>query len=521
MNKCSKCQTEYEGDVCPVCSGKTEDVSAMEVSPKENTAQKVETNVTAVNTGANASSTSFMGKIRDFARDFTNKFYSKIKLAPTLSYLLFMVLLALGVCLFPYAKVKAFGVNESYGTILNRKGVEEFWHLKNLALVIIIFAVISLIWTLLLCEFKFGKVLRYSKFFKIPTSLFMEIGSVVITFVDFIFACIVAGKVNLADEGLGIIKVGAYSIVTIIFGILCIIVAILALILCRMHEKEHLELKDQWELDGKVAKENKKAKKANSKFKNSKFDLVRKIVGTTIAFAFIIVALPSVIPASTIERSINAKDLKQFIMDNYEDWGKNEEYSPSFFSFLSPNTFKGKLEKKFGEADESENGSYVYYTDTYRYFKKRLDRNGEFSDLALLSGDEQRIEDLFVQSANLEVEKETLKYAIAEIDTSGVIYCSYPEAKEKKVIATQVLSVTEVSEGSSSGYYLVVKYIATYNDGSFEYKTSTNVYFENDEGSSVRNYETKGTPVGKKITWTGRMGGTCEATLSSSMIKSN
>lgn len=520
MNKCSKCQTEYEGDKCPICSGKTEDSSVVNMSSQENTAQKVETNVTAVNTGANASSTSFMGKIRDFARDFTNKFYSKIKLAPTLSYLLFMVLLALGVCLFPYAKVKAFGVNESYGTILNRKGMEEFWHLKNLALVIIVFAVISLIWTLLLCEFKFGKVLRYSKFFKIPTSLFMEIGSIVITFVDFIFACIVAGKVNLADEGLGIIKVGAYSIVTIIFGILCIIVAILALILCRMHEKEHPELKDQWELDGKVAKENKKAKKANSKFKNSKFDLVRKIVGTAIALPIMIFACISIMPASMIERSIDAKGLKQFIMDNYENWGKDEEYSPSLFSSFSPNTFKGKLEKKFGEADESENGSYVYYTDTYRYFQKRLDRNGEFSELALLSGDE-RFEDLFVQSANLEVEKETLKYAIAEIDASGVIYCSYPEAKEKKVIATQVLSVTEVSGGSSSGYHLEVEYIATYNDGSFEYQVSKYVYFEDSEGTSVRNYATKGTPVGKKITWTGRMGGTCEATLSSSMIKSN
>ncbi len=519
MNKCSKCQTEYEGEMCPTCGGKIEDKPVME-NVQENSTVVKETLVTPVQPVASTSSdNSVMGKIRNFISEFTNKFYSKIKLAPTLGYLLFVVLLALGVCLFPYAKVKAFGLNKSYGTILNGNGMDEFWHLKNLSLVIIIFAVISLIWAIFLCRYKFGKVGRYCKMFKIPSSLFMEIGSIVFTLVDFIFACVVAGKVNFADEGLGIIKVGAYSIVTIIFGILCTIIAILALILCHKYEKKHPELREQWELDGKAVKENNKAKKANSKFKNSKFDLVRKIIGTTMALAFMIIASISMVPAGFIERSIDGKDLKKYIIKNYETWGENEQYTPSLFSFLSANTFEGKLKHEFGEPDTSEGGVYVYYTDTYRYFQKRLDRNGEFTEKALLSGDE-RFEDLFVQSANLDAEKETLKYAMAEIRASGVLYYSYPEARDKKVAGVQVLCATE--EYSNSEYSLSVEYIATYNDGSFEYQTATNVYFENeDTGASVKEYTTKGAPVGKKITWTGRMGGTCEVILTSNMIKSN
>lgn len=518
MNKCSKCQTEYEGEMCPTCSEKIEDNSVMKNVQENSTAVK-ETALTPVQPVASTSSDiTIMGKIRNFAE----KYYKVIKFAPVLSFMLFVLLNTLAICLFPIAKITAFGLNESYGTILSSDKLDEFWALKKFSLAILIAMLVTIIFLIVLVVFEFGKKSRYSKMFKVPTSLVLEIASMVFILVNFIFACVVSSKVKFADEELGIIKVGAYSVVTIIFGVICLLLIIAGLILRIMNEKAHPEIKAQWEVDGvaqrQISKEKSEKRKEKLRQHQGKFSfsLLKYIIIVPVVYAV-------VFGGGKLYYQVYNTFVDRLAVSFSGDTLKNYLIKSGIPSTITMELILGKPNdtQEVGSGSYSKEYVYTYYTDNYEYFQKRKDRNERFSELALLSGDGELFSALATQSITLSMEESTLAYGSAIIDTDddAVIYRYNSPMTSRTLINTQVISASTFYEDDNEA--LKVTYLASYSDGSYVYATSKYITIEKDGGSS-RYFESIDDIVGKKISWSAySLGGTCEVVFTSNMIKHN
>lgn len=518
MNKCSKCQTEYEGEMCPTCGGKIEDKPVMENVQENSTAVK-EAPIAPVQPVASTSSdNTIMGKIRNFAE----KYYKVIKLVPALSFMLFVLLNTLAICLFPIAKITAFGLNESYGTILSSDKLDEFWGLKKFSIAILIAMLVTIIFLIVLVVFEFGKKSRYSKMFKVPTSLVLEITSMAFILVNFIFACVVSSKVKFADEELGIIKVGAYSIVTIVFGVICLLLIIAGLVLRIMNEKAHPEIKAQWEVDGiaqrQISKEKSEKRKEKLRQHQGKFSfsLLKYIIIVPVVYAV-------VFGGGKLYYQVYDTFVDRLAVSFSGDTLKNYLIKSGIPNVMTMELILGMP----NDTQEINNGSYsksyvyTYYTDNYEYFQKRKDRNERFSELALLSGDGELFSALATQSITLSMEESTLAYGSAIIDTSDntVIYRYNSPMASRTIINTQVISASTIYEDGNEA--LKVKYLASYSDGSYVYATSEYVTIETENGSS-RYFDNIDDIVGKKISWSAySLGGTCEVVFNSNMIKSN
>lgn len=515
MNKCSKCQTEYEGKMCPTCSGKIEDKPVMENVQENSTAVK-EAPITSVQPVASTSSdNTIMGKILNFAE----KYYKVIKLVPALSFMLFVLLNTLAICLFPIAKITAFGLNESYGTILSSNKLDEFWGLKKFSIAILIAMLVTIIFLIVLVVFEFGKKSRYSKMFNVPTSVVLEITSMAFILVNFIFACVVSSKVKFADEELGIIKVGAYSIVTIVFGVICLLLIIAGLILRIMNEKAHPEIKAQWEVDGvaqrQISKEKSEKRKEKLRQNQGKFSftLLKYIIIVPIIYAVVFGGIEAYnkIYNTVVDRlavSFSGDTLKNYLVKS----GIPNAMTMELILGLPNDT------QEINSGSYSKSYVYTYYTDNYEYFQKRKDRNERFSELALLSGDGELFSALATQSITLSMEESTLAYGSAIIDTDDntVIYRYNSPMTSRTLINTQVISASTIYEDGNKA--LKVKYLASYSDGSYVYATSEYVTIEKDGGSS-RYFENIDEIVGKKISWSAySLGGTCEVVFNSNMI---
>lgn len=472
MNKCSNCQTEFVGDVCPSCEGKLESATQMEKGSK-----------------------------------LSNKAYDILSFIPVAVFVIFAILMVVFMVLLPVANINAFGLNEEYGSILSGTKFDEIAGLNSLSITLLVFALVTVIYAITLLIHKFS-VLKYRKLFGNPLYKLLEVVTVPFVLAYLVFSIIIIKKINVADEGMGIIRVGFYPILTIISSIVCLLGVMVSMVLYNAYEKSNPNIKEAWEeerqkvkAEGKTSKAKKVANKAGQKF--AKLIILPAVILIVLSSSFAITGIGNVVQRFEDVKPFDASELKQALI---KDDGKFEIDRTTIESVI------GKSYVPDGDTEDKDN--VVYYTDNYISFLGKLERNQKYSLLAIEQGD-YRISGLLKQAKNLEIEQETLAYGKAEINYSsgyvtGVVYNNIIidgfSSITKKLDKVEIFKVVEVYSDQTHTTNKVEKvaYWATYSDGSFIYGTCENVAVVLEDGTVTTAYE--GSYVGKTIRWQDEFG---------------
>ncbi len=433
----------------------------------------------------------------------SNKTYNVLSFIPTISFLFFFCLTLISIALLPVASINAFNLNENFGTIISAERFDEIPGLNALSLVIIIVTLISLFYAILLLQNRFS-VFKYKKFLGKPLYRFLELFSIIFILAYLVFSISIINKIVIADDGIGLIKVGFYPIVTIVLSIACLSAVIISKVLCRTHENANPEILEKWNEERQKAKEKAKTKtekvKKVASYGNKKFLklLLVPVIILAITFGGNALNIGSVVERFTA-KTFNAKSLQQVLI---EDSGRFE---------VVKSTIEGAIGKPYTPDGSSINvNDVVYYTDNYLEFLKKAERNQKYALLAIEHGD-YRISGLLKQTKALELEYETLAYGKAEIS-----YSSYGDIKKvvynnvvidgfssiiKKLDTLKIYNVVEEFSDQTNTTRKITKltYMATYSDGSFIYKTCENVSVVLGDGSVSTTYE--GSYVGKTLKW--------------------
>lgn len=430
MKECEKCHTEYDGESCPNCQ---------QVDDK-----KVTTN--------NENKT-----FKDKICGFVDKYYAKLKLVPPLTFLAYMVLSALFLFVCPVAVVKVAGVK--YGSVFSGKLFNEIPGLNNVAIVLRIVAIISIIFTLIYVLYRFV-TFKYARIGKVRVSFIFEILSAVFVFVLFVLDCIVAGVINTADKGIDLVLVGSYSILGIILSIFALMLIISTTVACYLYEKQHPELEVEFDKNYEIAKEKAKNRKKKEISTRQK---ISGVVAGIICIICIFICLGDA-GVFSFDKSFNAKTLRSMILaDNGE-----------------LNITKTGLVKKFGDAyvsintEEDADSRYsTYYTSNYVKLKRKQERFSKYSEKASL---EKMIEwasyeyQLMTDEANMTYGEASITFNKYQ-GVEQIIYTVHsPKSSSKKLIDTKVMKVVETNpdnDGIKEIDYIV--FMATYSDGSFVY----------------------------------------------------
>lgn len=466
MKKCEKCQAEYEGEQCPNC-------------------QKVEQTSQPQNTPENKS-------FKDKLVNFINKYYAKLKLVPPLTYLAYMVLSVLFMFVCPVAVVKAAGVK--YGTVFGGKGFNEIPGLHNVDTALRIFAIVSMIFTLIYALYR-CVTLKYARLGKVRVSFILEIMSAVFVFVNFIFSCIIAGVINTADKGVDLVLVGSYSILSIILSIIALILIVTTIVVCYLYEKQHPELEEEFDKKYEIAKE--KAKKRKKKEVSTR-QKISGIVAGIICIIAIFICLGDA-GIFEFEKSFSAKQLQTIVL---RDNGKL-------------NITQSGLVKKLGDAylpiDQEDNNSdsCEYYTSNYVKLVRKKQRLSKYSEKALENASLEKMAKFLSYEMQLDTDLSNLTYGRAVVyfnsyrGVDKIVYTiNSPLTSARKLVNTKLMKVSEVNadEGKKEIEYLV--FMATYSDGSFVYSKvdGLNISVKLADGTTtVQQYE--GSYEDFKIVW--------------------
>ncbi len=464
MNKCQNCQTEYDGDVCPTCQKNEE--TKPEVKPE-------------TNQETNPENKSFKDKVRGFI----DKYYTKLKLVPFITYIAYMVLSALFLFACPVAVVKVAGVK--YGSVFSAKSFNEIPGLNNVATALRIVAILALIYTLMYTIYRFVS-LRYARVGKVRVSFILEIVSAVLVFAFFVFACIIAGVINTADKGIDLVSVGAYSILTIILSIFALILIISTVVVCYLYEKQHPELEEEFDKQYEIAKEKEK------KRKKKEISTRQKITGV-VAGIVCIIAIFICLGDSGIfefEKSFNAKKLQSIALAD------NGELK------ITKSTLVKKIGDSYLEIDEEADNTYsTYYTSNYVSLKRKKERLSKYSEKASL---EKMLEwadyemQLYMDEANMTYGEANITFDKYQGVESIIYTINSPKSTSRKLINTKVMKVVEknADNGKKSIDYIV--FMGTYSDGSFVYAKVNGIYvnvklvdgnLENEYEGSYKDYE--------------------------------
>ena len=432
----------------------------------------------------------------------SNKSYKIFNLIPAVGFAAFAVLMVVFMCALPVAGINALGLKENFGTILSGKRFDEIVGLNSLSLTLIIVGLVTVVYAVALLINKLT-VLKYRKVLGKPLYRLMEVIAVLFVLVHLVFACLVISKVNAADGGVGIIKVGAYSILTIILSIVYLVAFIVSMVSTLSYEKANPELLANWEEEGKKVKEEHKeslAKKAAKKAgkKSSKY-----IIFTAVFAVFMVLSIGPNSPISKVVQryesalTFDANELKSLLVNDAGSFNVSK---------YQIETAIGNSYVPTGATEDKEN--VVYYTENFVELTSKGERNAKYLLLAIEQGDE-RISGLLKQAKNLEEEFETLAYGQAEIKYTDngylreVVYNAVTiegmGSISKKLDNVKVFNVVETSAGTDTKKIERLAYLATYTDGSFVYARCENVAVVLENGTTSTTYE--GSYVGKTMKW--------------------
>lgn len=437
----------------------------------------------------------------------SNKAYKILNLIPAVGFAVFAVLMVVFMCALPVAGINALGLKENFGTILSGTRFDEIVGLNSLSLTLIIVGLVTVLYAVALLINKLT-VLKYRKVLGKPLYRLMEVIAVVFVLVHLVFAGLVIGKVNAADGGVGIIKVGAYSILTIILSIAYLVAFIVSMAATVSYEKANPELLANWEEEGKKVKEERKeslAKKAAKKAgkKSSKY-----LIFTAVFAVFMVLSIGPNSPISKVVQryesalTFDANELKSLLVNDAGSFNVSK---------YQIETTIGNSYVPTGSTEDKEN--VVYYTENFVELAGKGERNAKYLLLAIEQGDE-RISGLLKQAKNLEEEFETLAYGQAEIKYSKegylkeVVYNAVTiegmGSISKKLDNVKVFNVVETTAGTDTKKIERLAYLATYTDGSFVYARCENVAVVLENGTTSTTYE--GSYVGKTMKWTDTFG---------------
>lgn len=437
----------------------------------------------------------------------SNKAYKILNLIPSVAFAAFAGLMVVFMCALPVAGINALGLKENFGTILSGTKFDEIAGLNSLSLTLIIVGLVTVLYAVALLINKLT-VLKYRKVLGKPLYRLMEVIAVAFVLVHLVFACLVISKVNAADGGVGIIKVGAYSILTIILSIVYLVAFIVSMVSTLSYEKANPELLANWEEEGKKVKEERKeslAKKAAKKAgkKSSKY-----LIFTAVFAVFMVLSIGPNSPISKVVQryesalTFDANELKSLLVNDAGSFNVSK---------YQIETTIGNSYVPTGSTEDKEN--VVYYTENFVELAGKGERNAKYLLLAIEQGDE-RISGLLKQAKNLEEEFETLAYGQAEIKYSKegylkeVVYNAVTiegmGSITKKLDSVKVFNVVETSAGTDTKKIERLAYLATYTDGSFVYARCENVAVVLENGTTSTTYE--GSYVGKTMKWTDTFG---------------
>lgn len=437
----------------------------------------------------------------------SNKSYKIFNLIPAVGFAVFAVLMVVFMCALPVAGINALGLKENFGTILSGTRFDEIVGLNSLSLTLIIVGLVTVLYAVALLINKLT-VLKYRKVLGKPLYRLMEVIAVVFVLVHLVFACLVISKVNAADGGVGIIKVGAYSILTIVLSVVYLVAFIVSMVSTLSYEKANPELLANLEEEGKKVKEERKeslAKKAAKKAgkKSSKY-----LIFTAVFAVFMVLSIGPNSPISKVVQryesalTFDANELKSLLVNDAGSFNVSK---------YQIETAIGNSYVPTGSTEDKEN--VVYYTENFVELAGKGERNAKYLLLAIEQGDE-RISGLLKQAKNLEEEFETLAYGQAEIKYSKegylkeVVYNAVTiegmGSISKKLDNVKVFNVVETSAGTDTKKIERLAYLATYTDGSFVYARCENVAVVLENGTTSTTYE--GSYVGKIMKWTDTFG---------------
>lgn len=437
----------------------------------------------------------------------SNKSYKIFNLIPAVGFVVFAVLMVVFMCALPVAGINALGLKENFGTILSGDRFDEIVGLNSLSLTLIIVGLVTVVYAVALLINKLT-VLKYRKVLGKPLYRLMEVVAVVFALVHLVFACLVISKVNAADGGVGIIKVGAYSILTIILSVVYLVAFIVSMVSTLSYEKANPELLANWEEEGKKVKEERKtslgkevAKKAGKK--SSKY-----LIFTAVFAVFMVLSIGPNSPISKVVQryqegqTFDAEELKKILLDDAGTFNTSK---------YTIETAIGNSYVPEGATEDKEN--VKYYSENYLEFLGKAMRNQKYLLLAAEQGDE-RTSALLRQGIELEIDYEALVYGQAEIKYTEngylreVVYNAVTSSNinvDKKLDEVKVFKVLEDYTDSTNTTKKIEKlaYLATYKDGSFIYRTAENVSVVVDD-ETVSIYE--GSYVGKTMKWSDTFG---------------
>lgn len=437
----------------------------------------------------------------------SNKAYKILNLIPSVAFAAFAVLMVVFMCALPVAGINALGLKENFGTILSGTRFDEIVGLNSLSLTLIIVGLVTVLYAVALLINKLT-VLKYRKVLGKPLYRLMEVIAVAFVLAHLIFACSIIGKINAADGGVGIIKVGVYPILAIILSVVYLVAFIVSMTSTLSYEKANPELLSNWEEEGKKAKEERKESLAKKAVKKAGKKSSKYLIFTAV---FAVIMVLSVGPNSPISKVVqryesaltfDANELKSFLMSDAGNFEVNK---------YQIETKIGNSYVPTGSTEDREN--VVYYTENFIELAQKGERNAKYLLLAIEQGDE-RISGLLKQAKELEEEYETLAYGQAKIKYTDngylreVVYNAVTiegmGSISKKLDNVKVFNVVETTAGTDTKKIERLAYLATYTDGSFVYARCENVAVVLENGTTSTTYE--GSYVGKTMKWTDTFG---------------
>ncbi len=467
MNMCSKCQTEFEGDACPNCTGKeSATVSAKNSCP------------------------------------VSAKMYKALSVIPAAVMLAFSVLSIIFMAL-PVASVKFYDLKEKFGSIFTAERFDEIAGLMTLSTIILVFNLVMLLFSIVSMARRYG-LQKYYQVAGKPTYRLFDLLSLLFVGAELIFAAIVATKIIGADEGFGILRVSYYPVMSIIFSVIALLVLCCAIYMRRAYEKYNENALAEW-----VAERQAIIKKHGSLNQAAKKGSKRALVFLVIPVIIAATILPTFIggaPLSLLTNRITASGFSGKALDELVIY-ENEK-------FLLDTFYKEKLgEPYIPTGSESDDAHLEYYTENYFRALGQLERYEKYAVLAIQNGDDN-ISSLLKHLYQLREEQQFLAYGKATIDFDGshlskIVYDAVVvdghSAVNKKLDAVEIYKIYGTTGTSNElGHISSLMYKATYTDGSFIYSTAYGVSVVSEDGTEGAGYE--GSYVGKTIKWTDEFG---------------
>ncbi len=249
MNKCVKCQCEFEGNFCPDCGEKWQEVkkcpgcgaevkgsvkfcnicgySFIQSAPPP--AAPLES-VPAVQTAAAATVPKTAKQAKESG--LLGGFYVMLKFIPSLVFALFAVLLFIfysaSVAIMPGGELLGETIKaSSYGNVYDLAGglIEELPDIQGAMIGLIILAVTALLFAIgsvstLLAPAAKNKEINLFKKFKLSLNQLLNFISFVFYLIFFIIGCVISSKITAFDEGMGVLATGSCPKLLIAFSII-------------------------------------------------------------------------------------------------------------------------------------------------------------------------------------------------------------------------------------------------------------------------------------------------------------